>query len=228
MTSWTFNDLEKIKRNRFRPISELKSILKNKYSEEEIRTAKADILEDLEKSSKTRPRKSTIPEETIKILYENSALSADKLFKKYPELCKKYSVNTMKTYFSWIKAELKGIHTPLADSIYSLVELWYNSSHLDKIPERGSLGIRKGVKKRAIQNVCSKPLRTSLREKDSDVIERLTKDFSKDSQLKVGILIDGKIDILLDSVEQAVGAEKLYQSLGKSDCKKVRILMEEI
>lgn len=226
-TSWNYEDLEKLKRNSKRPITELKAILKNRYTEEDIRNTRSQILNDLNSKSKRRSgARCAFPEDTFKILYDNSNLPFSSLMSKYPEL-KKHQEKTLRTYFSYIRRELKGIHTKLPESLYELMKSWYNCAHADKLPERGSTEISDHVKDAAIKTLNKKPLQISVTTK-ANVLERISSNFTSKAKLKIGIFVNEELKFIVDSEDQAEGALLVYKNLGCTSCKKFRILMEEI
>lgn len=221
-STWNSEDIDKLRRNIRRPMLELRGILKNKYSDKDISHMKKELLKE---SIPVKRRKSKFPEEVFKILYDNYTCPFKILCKKYPEV--KEHANSGKIYFGYIKSEIKGIQTMLPQNLYDLIKLWYNTSHVETLPQRGSAGIRKNCIKSAIKNAKDKPLQTSLIEKDSDVLEKIASQFTKKAEFKIGLYMGDELKLLCDSTDQAKGATLVLKKLGFENYRLVKLLMEE-
>ena len=152
LEKWDLEDLNKLKRNKFRPVSELIRIFQNKYGEEEIRNMRLK-LEESEKNNKSKAlgQNCKLSDSNFKIIYDNCMLTVKSLLAKYPELTKNTKESTIVWYIDCVRAELKGVRTGLPPHFYEKLREWYSSTHPQPLCARGSAGIRKSALKHMSQ-----------------------------------------------------------------------------
>lgn len=150
---WSLEDVCTLSSNRFRPMNELLMIFKNKYTAEEIE-ARRDSMRAIMKNqapTKSGATKTKMTDAIFKFIYEHREIPIPEfkaLYAAQPTMSNVVSINTASWYVSAIRAEIRGVETPLPQYYYELLRFLYDSTHETSMPERGSAGSRKNSKQR--------------------------------------------------------------------------------
>ena len=129
---WRAEDVERLKKNITRPISEIVAILKNRFTWDQVEKKKQELLNKPNKKPRT-----LISDELFLKICDTCEMSTAAALN---ELKGSYSCkdNTIIWTRSLVRKELKGIKSKMSERLYNLLSEWYQEKYGKPMEPRGS------------------------------------------------------------------------------------------